>query len=72
MARMSITSTKNTPLTPAATDLGYGEAFQQQVQDELDERKKKLALQQNGASNSVAAQLLGLTGSTGGTGILTR
>jgi hypothetical protein len=34
-------SAKNAMLSPAATDLGMGDALKQQLQDELDERKKQ-------------------------------
>ena len=61
---MAYTSAKNMMLTPAATDLGYGDAFRQQVDEELDQKKKKLT-QQAAAGNSLAAQTLGLAGAGG-------
>lgn len=68
------TSTKNAPLSPAAQSLGLGDQLQTQLQDELDEAKKKKMANQgpNAALNpntpgisSAVQSLLGTTG-TGG------
>lgn len=39
------TAQKNLALSPAASDLGLGDSLQQQLQDQLAQRKKTLALQ---------------------------
>lgn len=60
------TSLKNTALSPAAQSLGLGDQLQTQLQDELDEEKKKkmanagpnTALNPNTAGISSAVQSL--------------
>lgn len=41
-------SIKNMPLTPGVSDLGLGDQLVQSVQDDDEERKKKLMAQANG------------------------
>lgn len=41
MSSMGSPSLKNQPLSPAAQALGLGDQLQTQLQDELDENKKK-------------------------------
>lgn len=69
------TSLKNTALSPAAQSLGLGDRLQTQLQDELDEaKKKKLSLAGPAAaasplnpnSNGISAAVQSLLGS--GTG----
>jgi hypothetical protein len=59
---------KNTGLLGAPTELGLGDALNQQVQDETEEQKRRrLLLQQmqQAVSPTGASQSLGLTGSYG-------
>jgi len=39
---MAMTSAKNMPLSPASSALGLGDQLTQQLQDDVDERRKKL------------------------------
>lgn len=48
-------SAKNTMLSPAAADLGLGDALRQQVEDTIDERKKKLLRQAQIAQGPMAS-----------------
>lgn len=61
-SRPGPTSSKNTLLSPAATDLSLGDSLSQQLQDQLAERKKKLmaAAQTPGSLFGGAAMDLGL------------
>jgi hypothetical protein len=68
---MSMTSTKNVPLSPAAEALGLGDALQTQVQNQLDEQaKKKKADNATGALNpnttGISAAVASLLGTQGG------
>jgi hypothetical protein len=51
------TSATNLSLSPAAHDLGLGDMVRQQLQDDLDERKKKL-LASKGAPGGNTQQAL--------------
>lgn len=56
-------SAKNAMISPSAASLGLGDDLRQQVEDELEARKKKLADSQ--ATGGLSAQLLlgGIPGS---------
>lgn len=57
---MATMATKNMMLSPAMTDLGMGDALKTQTQDEIDERKKKLAkLMQPAGISPATMSLLG-------------
>lgn len=59
-------SAKNFPLSPAAQDLGLGDMANQQLQDQVEERRKKLIQNsQVGAIGSGISSALGLTGVSG-------
>ncbi len=57
------TSTKNAPLSPAAQSLGLGDQLQTQLQDEMDEEKKKklLAKQPNAAASPLNPATSGIS-----------
>lgn len=57
---MPVTSAKNTPLGPAAQDLGLGDMLNQQLQDQEEERKKKLLAQAQQASRGLGNNMNGL------------
>ena len=60
------TSAKNFSLSPAGQDLGLGDMVKQQLEDQENERKKKLAQMSSargtsgGASQSLLGQGLGI------------
>jgi hypothetical protein len=69
------TSLKNAPISPAAQSLGLGDQLQTQLQDELDEQKKKKMAEKapaaaasplNPATSGISAAVQSLLGS--GTG----
>jgi hypothetical protein len=47
---MPSTNVKNLPISPAASDLGLGDQLIQQIQDDDEERKKRLLAQANQAA----------------------
>lgn len=64
-------SLKNAGLSPAATSLGLGDQLQTQVQDALDENKKKKQAEQaagglNPNSPGISAAVASLLGNQGG------
>lgn len=51
-------------MSPSSTTLGLGDALQQQVEDELDERRRKLmTAQQAGSMGASARSLMSTLGS---------
>lgn len=56
---MAQTARKNLALTPATQDLGLGDQITQQLQDEEEERKKKLLKGQSDVLGSASMALLG-------------
>lgn len=55
------TSAKNMMISPAVSDLGLGDQLVQSLQDEDEERKKKLLQQANQMSNMGAPALVGMS-----------
>jgi len=56
---MPMTSAKNAPLSPAATDLGLGDQLHQQLEDETEEqRRRRLMNQQMQQAVSPASMML--------------
>lgn len=49
----------NSPLSPAAVDMGFGQDLQQQVADETDEEKRKRRLGLSQMQSEASSMLLG-------------
>lgn len=54
---IGMASGKNMPLSPAVSDLGLGDQLVQQVQDDDEERKRKLLAQADQMKQSQSAAL---------------
>lgn len=65
---MPVISDKNYAASPAASDLGLGDALTQQLQDAEDERKKRLAAQKTPLDTGLSQMGLAAQSLFGGIG----